>query len=402
MASSESQLAKATRRSIQKLYPIPTGAIMSRGTNPLTVHCVDDCVFAGVWSLIYETMFVRTALSRETKESIATLVVDQTGHPLSVDQKEALKDPPTRLSSQVAKKERNVHIRAMAHAGNLLRAMVNLKADDDSSTVASSNTCTESSRSGKSESRNGERVSSHTEMARAEAALVIVLFTHLNRVSNALLGEEVHPELFSGQAPAGGGFANRLTSFFLARTGCTNRTKYEAGMTTSLHAEEVVASFSPLPQNLVGVLLSGHERAIALARMCDWESTFRKETLIKRSIMSKRLLNFLEYPSTRPPSHRFSSAESVVDWVDTALQDKLDSMRYLSETNKAIGKILVLTTYAPKMVPHSIHWRRLVDCVGESMARSIVVWWSLRSALRDAKGLDREIDAKTMLQVLSQ
>ena len=69
----DSPIAIATRRSIKKYFPM--GGVMCQGNNnPITLHSVNDDLFARVWSVIAETMVVTGALSRPTKEAIATMV----------------------------------------------------------------------------------------------------------------------------------------------------------------------------------------------------------------------------------------------------------------------------------------------------------------------------------------
>ena len=53
----ESARAIATRLSIKKYFPM--GSVMSKGkNNPITLHSVNDDLFARVWALIAETMCV--------------------------------------------------------------------------------------------------------------------------------------------------------------------------------------------------------------------------------------------------------------------------------------------------------------------------------------------------------
>jgi hypothetical protein len=55
--------SQATRKSIKKSFPL--GRVLSVGSNnPLTIHDVDDNLFACLWAVIAETMVVNGDISR--------------------------------------------------------------------------------------------------------------------------------------------------------------------------------------------------------------------------------------------------------------------------------------------------------------------------------------------------
>ena len=56
----------------------------------------------------------------------------------------------------------------------------------------------------------------------------------------------------------------------------------------------------------------------------------------------------------------------------------------VNELNMALATVLILVALAPQAVYHSQPWNALVASVGNSTARSIVVYWSLRTTLQEA------------------
>ncbi|CAB9519635.1 expressed unknown protein [Seminavis robusta] len=252
-----------------------------------------------------------------------------------------------------------------------------------------------------------------TDAVKAEIALVIFLVTHMNRVSKAILGEGLRTDELFLAADVTRGFRCSIARF-VPIIGCNT---CEAGKTSSLFPEEdndddlsvatsdhssIIASFSPVAPHLQGVFLTGLERALAMARVKDWVGQYGKEKLLGQSIVSKKILKrLLEDPSTTPPP-TCTTDECIWEWAENTVQRRIGSKDKLNDANRAIGMVLLLVTFAPHTVHESQHWLTMVKCVGDDMARCIVVWWSLKLAFRDAKGLDSAIDAEAMFRVIHQ
>ncbi|CAB9510612.1 expressed unknown protein [Seminavis robusta] len=417
-APQESQVAHATRKSIKKNFPM--GSVMSKGAdNPITLHSVNDDVFVRFWSLIGETMLVDGELARSTKEAIANLISTRNDCPICINAHCALQAAATRAETYQQKKkqksdakdkaaaakeskgleeERKRHKQALDYAGLVFDAMEN-KQDMDALSSDSS-------------SGSNRRFSRLSDGARAECALVVVLFVHMNRVVSAILGEEMSTAMFSVPRAAAKVMESKGMVQFMSRVmspllSSSFETKLEAGLTASLfpNNDDGAAGISqaPLPPHLRGALLAGVERANALARLQHWVDNYCKETLVGYGIVSKNLIRFLDEAKVSPPEFSIYSPEVLLEWADTDVPEKMKQWGGLDASQQTIGAVLMLTEVAPQVVhSQTRYWDSLVQLLGNKMARTVVVWWSLRLALKEAKGLDQEIDAQTMMGLLSQ
>jgi len=390
---SESTIAVATRRSIKRHFPL--GSVMAKGSNnPITLHSVDDDVFVRLWSLIAETMVVTVELSRPTKEAIATLVSERNNCSVCTTAHRmfgAAANRATSVQDASEQEKGKLHQQALDYAGLVFDAMAQQK---DIGELSAS--------TGKS-----KRFSRLNDSAKAECALVVVLFSHMNRVVSAILGEEMSTAMFSIPRAAARVLEsrgvvkvmNKIVSPLLAGA---FQTKHKAGLTASLFPEEGYRGVqAPLPNHLQRVLFAGLERSNSLARIQHWVIGFEKQTLIQDQILSKNLIRFLEDPTTAPPKScaPYLHPDQALNWAEHSLPGLMEAWGDLEDPGEqAVAWVLVLTTFAPQAVYHSTYWYTLVKFLGEDTARLIVVWWSLRHTLKSAKGLDYEIDVNAMMK----
>lgn len=432
MSEEESELAKATRRSIKKNFPL--GIIMSKGRdNPITLHSVNDELFARVWSVIAEIMCVTGELSRTTKEAVAARVSEANACPVCIAAHTMMNVISIEVDNQQVKtkeedeKKEKMHKQALLYTDMLLEEMNGHKRDNEShassassigslcssggsiSALGSGGTKSNSNRSGK-KSRRGKKLSQLNSTAKAEVALVVMLFDHMNRVVSVIMGEEMSTAMFSvpramAKAMEKTSTIKTISKFLSPLLSGSFKTKPSPGMTLSLFPEEGNANLknrNPLPAHLQGIFLAGLERANAVARLVDWVETFEQETLIGQNILTENLIAFVEQQCKK--SHpRFQSPGKVAKWVEQSVCD--EARVELDDQEQEIGKttavVLLLSSFAPQTAYQSKRWEDLVEHLGEDTARSILVWWSLRCTLKDAKGLDAKIDAKTMVNLLN-
>jgi hypothetical protein len=164
-----------TLKSIKKLSPSPT---MATGTtNPLLLHAVNDDLFPRVWSFLAEVMLVDGALMPSTKESISWLVNAKRSNAVRVVPKQTSSSKKGKSPLDMDPFEAAVHSEAMKYAERLLS-----QENDDLMNISSGSL---------SQSNNGSVNAMQTlsRSGKAETALVVVLFSHLNRATKALLGE---------------------------------------------------------------------------------------------------------------------------------------------------------------------------------------------------------------------
>ena len=183
----ESDIAKATRRSIKKNFPM--GAIMAKGSdNPITLHSVSDDLFARIWSVIAETMCVTTELSRTTKEEVATLVSERNTCPVCITAHTMMSVVSMVVDTQDSKDKNSAeddrktkqHEQALQYAEMLLDEMSRSASGNNDAIPKGSGHSVGSGGSlstGSKKSRKGKkRKFSHlSASAKAEVALVVAL-----------------------------------------------------------------------------------------------------------------------------------------------------------------------------------------------------------------------------------
>ena len=415
-----SDLAKATRKSIKKNFPM--GSVMSKGQdNPITLHSVDDQLFARIWSVIAETMCVTVELSRTTKEAIATKVSESNACPVCIAAHTMISVVSIELDSKQVKtqeedeKKNKQHEQALQYADMLLDEMNRELRDNCSdATSISSGSSIGSGGSGSKNSkkaRRGRKYSHLNSTAKAEVALVVLLFDHINRVVSVIMGEEMSTAMFSvprsmAKSMEKPSAMRAMGKMMYPLLSGAFKMKHSPGMTLPLFPEEEQASLKnrkPLPAHLQGILLAGLERANAVGRVIDWVETFEKEKLVGPNVMSEDLIAFVMQQSEKAHP-AFNSPGKVAKWVERCVEEdadvELDDLE--QESGKAITIVLLLATFAPQTAYKCNHWNTVVKHVGPEMARCIVAWWSLRCTLRDAKGLDAKIDAQTMVRLLNE
>ncbi|CAB9512029.1 expressed unknown protein [Seminavis robusta] len=442
---SESDLAVATRRSIKKLFPM--GSIMSSGMdNPITLHSVNQDVFARIWSLIAETMVVQVELSRSTKEEIASLVSERNSCPVCIAAHNFMGITAIVVDQNAQKNSKNVdtkkmndrqkqHDQAIQYAELLLSEMKAQKRMCGLQPTPTKKTPKRSSSSGsvgsgksigsgsdgsskKKRKRKSRRFTHLNATAKAEIALVVMLFDHMNRVVSVIMGEEMSTAMFNVprslaramEAPSAVKAMSRLMAPVFSGT---FKVKHQPGVTLSLFPDEQSAgsaNASLLPENIQGVVLAGLERANAVGRLVEWVTTFEKEKLIKTDIMSRHLIRFLDKKVDLPHGGvNFASPEEVVEWMEGKMKTEVTTEIMGDEsgdesiygTERSIAMVLLLSSFAPQTTYGSSHWEDLVERVGVSMARSIVIWWSLRTTFKECKGLDDKIDQSKMVALLT-
>lgn len=378
----ESPVAVATRRSIKRVFPL--GSIMSKGSNnPITLHSVDDDIFVRIWSLIAETMVVTEELSRPTKEAIAMMVSERNNCPVCITAHCMLGAAASRVREKEHKDisgtsnpedDHMRHKQALDYAGLVFDAITH--------------------QTGLKQTENPRKFSRLNDVAKAECAVVVLLFLHINRVVSVILGEEMSTAMFSMPRAAARVMEKRsvvkaMNRFMSPLLSSTFQIKHEAGLTRRLFPEEgYLGAQVPMPQHLQWVLLAGIERSDALARIHQWVKGFEKLTLIHKEIVSKSLIQFLEDWKTAPPNASISFLQSdlVLEWAEHSLPDLMEAWGDLDNpASQAIAWVLVLTTYAPNTVYQSTYWCTLVEFMGENMARLLVVWWSLRHTLNSTQ-----------------
>jgi hypothetical protein len=152
-----------------------------------------------------------------------------------------------------------------------------------------------------------------------------------------------------------------------------------------LFQDELPEFLSELPTHLQGIQVAGAERAQAVARLQDLVDTLYVSRL--QCFISKQVLQLVDAETaTTSNTSTAPVRDTIVKWIE----DKLKPLR--NEQDKAVATALLLTAYFSKRLYRPSLWKSLVDAVGgdDKHARLVVIWFSLRLSLKQAKGLDME------------
>ena len=224
-----------------------------------------------------------------------------------------------------------------------------------------------------------------TEAGQAEAALVVVLYNHMNRIISAVLGEQMSTAMFSVPKSAAEkmestsvmNVMNKITSPFLAGG---MKTKHKPGITAPLFPDGS-SCLEFVPVHLKGAELAGEERLAALSRLLAWTELYEKEIL--GGVISRQFIKILDDPGSSPPVGM--RTHKIAHWATVTMRKVMKSLP--DETSKAIANICLLVSYSPQSVFNSIHWKTVVKALGPDQAKTIVIWWSLRFTFKHSKGL---------------
>ena len=298
----ESDISRATRRSIK--MSLPLGDIMASGTdNPITIHSVDDEVFAGMWSFIAETMVVTGDLTRATKEAIAVLVSERNKCPVCIKAHSMMGIVATKVEVRQASKKRGAqhneevnnqrcHEQALQYAKFLIDK-VNLR-------QSMGNVLTTSSAQPVSPCTKDRGFSDLKESAKAEVALVVALFLHVNRVVSAIMGEEMSTAMMRVPRAAARvmerkGAVKAMSRMMSPLLAGTFKASHESGFTECLFPKQKGGIDKiKLPVGLQNLVLAGHERAKAMSRLVQWVARYESDLLLEGDMFDYDVIRYIE------------------------------------------------------------------------------------------------------------
>jgi AhpD family alkylhydroperoxidase len=374
---------KQTRKSIKKYFPM--GGLMSQGQgNPITLHSVNENIFACLWSYMAEVMVVDGDLPRSTKEAIALLVSEKNECPMCCSahkmmgaaaehaEKWSIKDP-------VKKKHKHeVHTQAMDYAEMLILETIKINPHKSPEEPINMD-----------DASNAHLLYDKlTEKAKTEAALVVLLFFHMNRIISAVLGEQMSRAMFSVpegaakkiEAPAVLNIMNKLMAPLLSGS---MKSKRKPGITAGLFTHGSSA-LNHMPKHLQGATLAGEERSNALERLVVWTNSYQLH-LMTNNVVPLQVIELLDNPSKGPPPGLRPS--KVAQWATVDMRRMIRESFPNDERSQDIANVLCLVSYTPQSVYKSAHWKDVVKTMGDQQAKTVVLWWSLRETIARAQGL---------------
>lgn len=376
-------VAKATRKSIKKHMPL--GVVMSGGSsNPLTIHECDDELFRAIWCLLGETMIAGGELERIEKEEIATMVsrnnscsVCVTAHVMMATAARkkfrASKDKSCASSNVVGTiSEQEERARQILDYAELVQRA---SQDDVELTIDDLQ----------------HDFSLLTDKSMAEAALVVMLKQHMNRITGALCGEQMMtatmgvPRSVAVQMEKPGVLKVMNKMMKPIMSSAMNK-EVQPGFTEALFKgntkEDATWYKQKLPDNLQRVEeTAGPTAAKVVARLCCLVDELHPKI---SPVVSEQVLSLVDKETKLGADGERISPVMIVHWIEEKLGD------LTSEEDKAVATVLLLVSFFPKRVFNSKQWTAFVEAAGNDLklARLVVLWYSLRLTLKQAKGFE--------------
>ena len=253
-----------------------------------------------------------------------------------------------------------------------------------------------------------------TNAGKAEVAMVVLLYFHMvcsflrvrcnakqvanspmsplyscciqNRIISAVLGEQMSAAMFCVPETAAKrmesrsvmGVVNKLMAPVLAGG---MKAKHKPGITASLFPEGS-SCLEFMPEHLTGAALAGEERAIALSRLVAWSMIY-EQRLIQDGIVSQDIIDILDDPNNRPPPRM--RTHQIAHWATVEMRGIINTLP--DKASQVVANVLLFVSYTPQSVFNSIHWKEILQALGGSTSKTLVIWWSLRLTFKKAKGL---------------
>ena len=395
-ASFESATSRATRRSIRKVFS--SGNVLEAGSNYLiSLHSVDDELLASMLAFFSETMIVERDLTSKTKEAVATLAntrgkcqICMKTHPhLEMTTRKAgsrrLRRTSEKDSCASQLQSSTVHIKALEYAGLLIHEIGCKRGQSNnvpSTPAMLVRRCLE-----------GKKFSGLKESTKMEISLVVVLSMHMHRVVSALKEDErisfvmkkprtvaSFVEVESIKKTVG-----RMISPGLSKKVEVGRKDDSTMQLFPRQENKSSAGDIKLPVGLTALRLAGDGRARPVSQLYKWVARYESDLLLQGDWLDYDLIRFIDSITTSTHADALrDSHEETLKWAEDTIRKKVVDEDALNKKDEALVSVLMLTILAPCAIYHSKPWKTLVSQVGISVARSLVVYWSLRTALQEA------------------
>ena len=380
-------------------------------SSPISLHSVHPLLFAAVWSLIGETMVAQGFLDRPVCEGIVKQVSITNRCPICVTAHAMME-----VAAERERRERREHEKAMeknsnASGSNTGNGSLSL-ADDESSraileaeaiqyaktihrltqeaaapTFSNDSGDDDDSKSKSSTEISEAAPSSLDARAKAEVAIVVLLFEHMNRVVSVIMGETMSTAMFGVPEMVGApmesqGFMAKMNKWVMGPMlkGYFRKDKTpSSGFTAKLFDSKGNTDYT-LPENLQGAKEAGPGRSQALARWTVVVDAMEKEEPIASLVGDKglaKIATVLEDLKAVCLSSRVAT-NHLAGYV----KDVEDEKQRMALT------VILLTTSVPILANKSPEWKQAQKVLGAETARLLVVWWSMKLSLEQAKGLE--------------
>lgn len=224
-----------------------------------------------------------------------------------------------------------------------------------------------------------------TPKAKIEAALTVLTFQYLNRVVDALLGEELMSIMFAVprvmarqlEQPSIMKYMNQMMEPLLRGS---IKKKHTTGLAEHLFSAAEKPDTLNLPDNLAGAAYGGENIANTVGRLCEWVRTSYQDHF--RTIIPKEAIAFADDPANRPPAEY----SQRMQWMLSNNPTRADKIFGEENQTRLMAEVLSNVRYSPKLLFNSKLWQDCVKLTGKENAKQCVMWYALRVSLEEARG----------------
>lgn len=399
-----------TRASIAKYFPM--GSVMGGGQNsPISLHSVHPLLFATVWALIGEVMVGQGVLGRPVGERIAKEVSITNRCPICITAHAMMEVAAMQAAREEERRQNNNYNNSSSRkssgegsvASRTSSTMDNEASNSDATTVAAVEAedaiqyakvlHQETQRAAQGNTITTTTTTSFPsldERAKAEAAIVVLLFEHMNRVVSVIMGEAMSTAMFGIPEVVAGpmesetfmGKMNRWIMGPLLRGHFRKDKTPPSGFTAKLFDEKVTGEQTVplLPSHLQGAVRAGPGRCRALVR---WN-------VVVEAVATEEPIRSLVTPASMAKIAAVrKDLESVCLSPRVATSHLADCVQDVPEERQRAALLgILLVSSVPKLAHRSEEWKQVQQVLGVEVARTVVIWWSMKLSLEQAKGLE--------------
>jgi len=371
---------KETRAHIKKYFPM--GSIMSRGNNtPISVYSIDPLVFRTFWSLKGEAMVAEGSFDRSLAEHIAKIVsinnscrICITAHAMMETaaglayKKSRCDFDSTSVSTQSTQKsvqkslDASFREKVLDYAKAVHKATI--QENDDRLTADFPNL---------------------DNTIKAEIAMVVFLNEHMNRVTKIIFGDTLSSAMLPVPKKMAKALESKRSVRIMTRLMAPIlkhrfKKRVKGGFTGSLFGNEALAE-EDIPVHMRGILHAGKGRAASMQRWIQAVHVLpHQEPLC--SLVNDDILKSVQEVQKQMRGVCLSP-KVVSSFLDETVQTVART-----EQERAIILALIMTQNMPGMMNQSIEWQQIQKTLGRDCARLLVIWWSMKITLDQAKGLE--------------
>jgi len=359
--------------------------MMCRGSNtPLSLHSVDPLVFRTVWSLMGEAMVAEGSLDRSLAECIGKFVSISNSCRICITAHSMMETAAGLAKKRVKKRSysevstlpsQSSHTVDMSSESTFREEVLDFARAVHKATVQGEDFCDDTT-----------DFSHLSERTKAEVAIIVLLYQHMNRVINIMLGDTLTHAMFSvperlAKALESKGFMRAIKGVATRLLKSQFKKRIKGGFTDSLFVNDRLDNKQDIPDHLQGIYQAGKGRSTAIQRWIHVVDNLPNQEPL-RSLLSADLLDKVNTIQKNTQGVCLSP-QCVSRYLDKQAQCTTKTPK-----DRAVVLALIMTSNMPGLMNPSLEWHQVQTTLGKETARLLVIWWSMKVALEQAKGLD--------------